>query len=91
MTGVQTCALPISIVGDSKLVSDLAPLVDLVYIDADHSYEGCTQDIRLYRSKAKMVLCGDDYIDRPGFGVIRAVTEALPVHKHSGQFWWFEL
>lgn len=75
----------------------LAPLVDLVYIDADHSYGGCLSDIRLYAPKARKVICGDDYVwldsgkERDGYGVRRAVTEVFPAHQSSGPFWWSDI
>ena len=55
--------------------------LDFVFIDADHSYEGCSADIRLWAPKVRPggLLCGHDYGHvRPEFnGVIRAVDEAF--------------
>ena len=55
--------------------------LDFVFIDADHSYEGCSQDIRLWAPKVRPggLLCGHDYDHiRPEFhGVNRAVDEAF--------------
>jgi hypothetical protein len=56
---------------------------DVVYIDADHTYEGCKQDIVDWYPKMKVGGCltGDDYrnafIKRSGvtFGVKKAVHE----------------
>ncbi len=56
---------------------------DVVYIDADHSYEGCLRDLEDWYPKVKKgrFLLGDDYRiykgKRPGvkFGVIEAVNE----------------
>ena len=55
---------------------------DLVYIDGDHSYEGCLRDIKDWYPKVKSgkFLVGDDYrvlTNRQGvkFGVIEAVNE----------------
>ena len=84
--------------GNSCHVSDEVPTVDLVYIDGDHSYEGCHRDILTYREKATKILCGDDYTERmesdgtgktPAFGVIEAVNELLPGADHVGPFWWW--
>jgi len=66
---------------------------DLVFIDGDHSYEGCASDIRLYLPKARKVICGDDYHSNdagvPHFpGVVQAVNELLPGHSYIGGFWW---
>ncbi len=60
---------------------------DLVYIDGDHSYDGITSDILLYRGKAKKIICGDDYTERfPG--ILRATAELFPNHQSNGPFWW---
>ncbi len=53
--------------------------LDFVFIDADHSYEGCSADIKAWAPKIKPggLLCGHDYDnpDFPEFGVRRAVDE----------------
>lgn len=58
--------------------------LDFVFIDADHSYEGCSQDIELWTPKLKPggLLCGHDYNhERKEFhGVTRAVDEAFARH-----------
>ena len=50
--------------------------LDFVFVDADHSYEGCKADIDTYWPKIKHGgwLCGHDYDrpNRPSFGVKRA-------------------
>ena len=56
---------------------------DIVYIDADHTYEGCLCDIRDWYPKVKSgcLLIGDDYLrmnipqTNTVFGVIEAVKE----------------
>lgn len=84
--------------GHSRFVIGEVPFADLVYLDGDHSYEGCKRDIELYQDKARVILCGDDYCERmevdgkgvtPAFGVIEAVTELLPDAQHTGPFWWW--
>ena len=45
---------------------------DLIYIDGDHSYEGCKKDIEAWLPKVKRFLIGDDY-NKPG--VKQAVNE----------------
>lgn len=61
----------------AKLITDY--LLDFVFIDADHSYEGAKADIRAWRKKVKPggLLCGHDYenTDFPKFGVTQAVKE----------------
>jgi hypothetical protein len=58
--------------------------LDFVFIDADHSYEGCSKDIELWAPKVLPdgVLCGHDYNHvRAEFrGVTRAVDEAFAAH-----------
>ena len=85
--------------GHSHYVSGEVPVCDLVYIDGDHSYLGCKHDIEIYRDKARVCLCGDDYAERietdgtgkhKAFGVIEAVNEMLPDAQHVGPFWWSE-
>jgi hypothetical protein len=52
---------------------------DWVYVDGDHTYEGCRQDLELYAPKIRPTgyLAGDDYLLGAwwGDGVIRAVDE----------------
>lgn len=64
--------------------------LDFVFIDADHSYEGAREDIRLWRSKVKTGgwVGGHDYCQRfPG--VIQAVQEAFRqgVREWPGDIW----
>lgn len=61
--------------------------LDWIYIDADHRYEGCRDDLAAWLPKLKVggLLCGDDY-GRTGWwddGVTKAVAECIkhaPVH-----------
>ncbi len=84
--------------GDSRTV--LPELVrdgfafDVVYIDGDHSYEGCKSDLEWGRDLVRPggILCGDDLEDSyPGVahypGVNRAVKEILgDVENQEGFF-----
>lgn len=63
---------------------------DLVYIDADHTYEGCKKDLESWYPKVKKgkFLLGDDYVNnhitRPTgvrFGVVEAVIEFAKKHN----------
>jgi hypothetical protein len=75
--------------GASQDVHGEVPVCDLVYLDGNHSYEGCKRDIKIYQDKARACLCGDDFTVRKDFGVIEAVTELLPGAQHVGPFWYW--
>jgi hypothetical protein len=63
---------------------------DLIYIDADHSYEGCKSDIEAWLPKCSKIICGHDYTDSfPG--VIKAVKEKFEKVNVIDSFWWVEL
>jgi predicted O-methyltransferase YrrM len=51
--------------------------IDFVFIDGDHSYEGCAKDIDLWYPKLKEggLLSGHDYRDGRNYGVKQAVHE----------------
>lgn len=59
--------------------NDVVNDLDFVFIDADHSYEGCHADIKAWAGKVRKggLLCGHDYdnVDYPQWGVKRAVDE----------------
>jgi hypothetical protein len=69
--------------------------LDFVFIDADHSYEGCKRDIEMWSHKVKPggLLSGHDYgnKDFEDFGVTRAVDEFARGHKLylGDNFTWF--
>jgi len=54
---------------------------DWIYIDADHHYQPCLNDLTNWSKKVKTkgFICGHDYIIKPkkGFGVNEAVTDFL--------------
>jgi len=60
---------------------------DLIYIDADHSFGGCLEDIELWTPKVRKggFVTGDDYTNRraPRTGVKFGVIEA--VNKYFGK------
>lgn len=79
--------------GDSKtILPALTPKkwFDLIYIDGDHTYEGCMADIRnaLPLLVPGGTLCGDDYdVQHPG--VMKAVVECFGrkgIVDHNGFF-----
>lgn len=50
--------------------------VDMIFIDAGHTYEEVVNDIRKWKNKARILLCGHDYVS--GWpGVMQAVDEEL--------------
>ena len=64
--------------------------VDLVFIDGDHRYEACKQDIELYRDLVRPggILAGHDYGRSDWPGVERAVTELLGQVHRCDSIWW---
>ncbi len=60
---------------------------DFVFLDADHSYKGCSADIKVWAPKVKRggLLCGHDYENPkfPDFGVKRAVDEYAAATGHA--------
>lgn len=72
---------------------------DFVFIDADHSYNGCRGDIEAWYPKVKKGgwLCGHDYenVDYPCFGVEKAVDEFIASKglklELGDNFTWFAL
>lgn len=70
---------------------------DFVFLDADHSYEGCRADIEAWAPKIKDggFICGHDYGNTawPKFGVKRAVDEYVAANNLTlelgEQFCWF--
>jgi hypothetical protein len=71
--------------------------LDFVFIDADHSYEGCKADIAAWYPKIKSggLVAGHDYsnIDFPCFGVNQAVDEFIQEYgltlELGDNFTWF--
>jgi predicted O-methyltransferase YrrM len=81
----------IPIQGISYNVADQIPnnSVDMVFIDADHSYEAVKKDIKAYMPKLKLngLLTGHD-IDYPG--VNRAVNELIKDYDIGPNFVWIK-
>jgi len=80
----------IPINGESAVVVERVPKVDIVFIDADHSYEGVSKDIRLYSTRINGGGClsGHD-IDYPG--VNKAVNELVTSYDVGPNNVWFTL
>lgn len=63
---------------------------DMVFIDADHSYEGCKADIEAWLPKCRKILAGHDY--SPEFpGVVKAVAEKYKEINLCETVWWVEI
>ncbi len=70
-----------------NVVGSIKSLFDIVWIDADHSYDSVSRDIDLYHNKVKPggIVCGHDY-DWPE--VHRAVHERFDnVESHADDVW----
>lgn len=71
--------------------------LDMVYLDADHSYEGYKEDLNLWWNKVKAggVFSGRDYGHQSHPGVTQAVDEFfksknLKFNLEIGRVWWLE-
>lgn len=62
----------------SKMIGDNS--VDLIFVDGDHSFEGCTADIELWYPKLKLggFIAGHDYGHERFPGVKQAVDKIFP-------------
>lgn len=62
----------------APLLKAAGVMADMIYIDADHTYEGCKADIENYLPMLKPggLMCGHDIGGFPG--VTKAVMEAFP-------------
>jgi len=61
--------------------------LDFVYIDANHNYKHCSEDIREWAKKVKSggIISGDDYVRRKNqdeyYDVVRAVDDYVAEHE----------
>jgi hypothetical protein len=58
---------------------------DIVYIDAEHTYEAVKKDIAMWRPMAQYLIAGHDYGVFPGVG--KAVREAFSSWRTAGSVW----
>lgn len=69
--------------------------VDFAFIDADHAFEGCMNDIRAYRQVVRSggVLAGHDYTTAVHPGVRKAVDLSFgrAVSQGPRSIWWVKL
>lgn len=61
------------------------PSVDMVFIDGDHTYEAVATDIRMWRPKAKRLICGHDGNFDEVAGAVAG--ELGSVEKGPGSLW----
>lgn len=70
--------------------------LDFAFIDADHSYEACKEDLELWAPKVRAggIVAGHDY-GAIWPGVVEAVHEyvannGLKLHLGTDSLWWFQ-
>lgn len=66
---------------------------DFVFLDGDHTYAGVSADIAAWLPKVRPggVLCGHDYKEKWGCGVVQAVNEAFAGRfqfRRYSMIWW---
>lgn len=64
--------------------------IDMVFIDAGHTYAECKADIEAWFPKCKKIIAGHDYV-RGHQGVIRAVNEKFSNINVVDSVWWKEI
>ncbi len=74
----------------SKLYKDNS--IDLVYIDADHTYDGVIRDLNLWMPKVKIggFMSGHDYVEGWG-GVLSAINDTIGIPDHTFAENWLTL
>jgi len=65
--------------------------IDMVFIDADHSYEAVKSDIEAWLPKTKKLICGHDYDPKEWPGVVKAVNEKFLKIKSVHHVWFYFL
>lgn len=79
----------------ANLQVEFGRMFDMIFIDADHSYDGVRRDLEAFRPLLKVggLFCGHDYpwksVAVPWPGVGRAVREAVGVpNEGPSSIWW---
>jgi len=60
-------------------VKSICPQFDFIFIDGDHSYDSCKEDINMWLPKIKQggIIAGHDYLEACFMGVVNAVNETF--------------
>lgn len=65
--------------------------IDMVFIDADHSYETVKADIEVWLPKVKKLICGHDYDSKNWAGVVKAINEKFVEVSVIDHIWFYYL
>jgi hypothetical protein len=65
----------------SASASEYEGMADMVFIDAEHTYEGCKADLEAWAPKARKIVAVHDY-NQSWPGVIQAVNERFGIPKN---------
>ncbi len=89
MEGCRVTPVRLSSLDAARGAAALSQCFDMVFIDADHSYEGVKADILAWKTLLTPggLLCGHDY-GRPCFGVTRAVDELIEPVDTENSIWY---
>jgi len=87
----QVRIIPSSSINAAKKIKEGS--LDFAFIDADHSYEHCLQDCKIWFPKVRSggLMCGHDYHVRRFPGVVRAVNEVFGrenIQLKQDRFWY---
>ena len=64
--------------------------IDMVFIDADHSYKAVKADIEAWLPKTRKLICGHDYV--PSWpGVRKAVDEKFNKINQAHNIWFYKI
>ena len=81
--------IPVESVKAAIIFGFLGVRFDVIFIDATHTYEACSADIKAWRPLLKDtgILCGHDYSHKDWPGVKQAVDELVPKFRVIGTIW----
>jgi len=76
----------------SDAARGFSPMVDMVFIDGEHSYDSVKADLEAWLPKAKKLICGHDWEPASMYeGLRQAVHEKLGEVKSFKSIWFKEL